>query len=311
MKALHLEKVLLVVLLAAGCHRERGTPRPTPRPPATLRLVTWNVLADPVFTDLRVPALLRELEATRADVIALQEVAPWFLRELEAAPWVRGQYHLLRHEGQVIAPGGQLVFARFPFAGARVEVLPGPQRRTAVFVELRVQGRTLGVATSHLESFLEDGPIRARQLAILQAGVAAADDAVILGDLNFGDGEQPETAALEARYVDLWTALHPGKPGLTWDMPQNPLARIGAFKTEGSRRLDRILLRSTRWKPVAMKRLGERPAGRARWPGHAQDREQLLGDGSVKPGDVIDVHPSDHLGLLAEICYPPRGTSRP
>ena len=89
--------LLLVATLPGACRSQRQArrravlqtepARPTTR---TLRLVTWNVLADPVFKAQRVPELLRVLAHANADVIALQEVAPWFLRALHDAAWVRG-----------------------------------------------------------------------------------------------------------------------------------------------------------------------------------------------------------------------------
>ena len=113
--------------------------------------------------------------------------------------------------------------------------------------------------------------------------LAPYEAAVLLGDLNFGDGEQPETGHLARRYVDLWTALHPDLPGYTWDMERSEMARQGAFVLEQSRRLDRILARTPHFVPGSITILGDRPVA----------------------GSKV-VFPSDHFGLVG-VLKKPRG----
>ena len=49
----------------------------SPKAPAGLTLLTYNVLTTPTVKNQRVPPLLRLLKKERPDVIALQEAAPW------------------------------------------------------------------------------------------------------------------------------------------------------------------------------------------------------------------------------------------
>ena len=244
--------------------------------PRALTVVTYNVLADPAQARLRVPALLALLRRSGADIIALQEVAPWFLRRLLAQRWTRA-YQLPGTRHKPVVAHGCLIMSRLPLVSYRALVLPSKQQRQALLVTLRAGQRTLAVATVHLDSFLHDGPSRARQLQRLWPELARADDALLLGDFNFGDGEQPETGELEPAYVDAWLRLRPGQPGYTWDMERSQMARAGAFPGERSRRLDRILLRSQLWRPSAVAIIGQRP---------------------VAPG----VFPSDHFGLQAVLA---------
>ena len=255
--------------------------------PTRIRLLTYNVLADPDHVGLRIPPLLELLGRADADVIALQEVAPWLLRALLAQPWTR-RYQISRFEGRVQAPGGQLVASRFPIVRSLARVLPGRQQRTVVVSVLRVGDTEVAVATTHMESFLEDGPTRARQLDVIFELLRPFSHAVLLGDLNFGDGEQPETARLDRGYGDLWLALWPGEPGFTWDMERSEMARRGAFPNELSRRLDRILVRLPGWEPESVRILGDMPV----------------------PGSRGKVHPSDHFGLMGTLRRSPR-RSRP
>ena len=55
------------------------------------------------------------------------------------------------------------------------------------------------------------------------------------------------------------------------------MAKKGSFPGEKSRRLDRILLRSSVWKPREIRMIGDQP---------------------INPGKK-DLFPSDHFGLLA------------
>ncbi|MCA9619831.1 MAG: endonuclease/exonuclease/phosphatase family protein, partial [Myxococcales bacterium] len=228
-------------------------------------------------------------------------VDEWFLEALVAAPWVKERYHLSADDGQPVAPGGQLILAKQPLRSLSVLVMPGRQRRTLMIAELDIRGRRLRVATTHLESFLEDGPVRARQLDGIFDLLKQADDAVLMGDLNFGDGDQPETAHLDPSYLDLWRELLPKDPGFTWNMRENPLARIGAFVGEPDRRLDRILLRSDAWRPRSIALIGDHAV--ATRPLTRDDRRliEMPNRPPVAGTEDIEVFPSDHYGLTATL----------
>ena len=228
--------------------------------------------------DKRIPALLTIFEESQADLICLQEVDKWFLKRLKKQPWFQKNYRAPRHLGEDAIANGNYIFARHEVE--RVEVIDhrSPQGRESIVVHLRVHGRPLAIATCHLESLLRDGPVRARQLDDVFARLAKTSDTVFAGDFNFGDGEQPETGRLPPDYLDLWTALHPKRPGFTWNIDTNDMAARGSFVREPSRRLDRILLCSKHWQPVSIRILGE----------------TALDEAGI-------VFPSDHFGLLGVI----------
>ena len=250
-----------------------------PAPPRALTFATYNVLADEVRTAERVPPLLALLRDSDADVIALQEASSWFLKDLMKQEWVRKGYQAKMPEDGPVNPGGQFILSRLPIREVAYKVLPGPQRRTVLTATLDAGGRRLAVATTHLESRLEDGPVRAKQLDAIFPLLRDSDDAVLLGDLNFGDGEEPDTSHLDKAFVDLWTTLRPGEPGFTWNIEASDMARKGSFPGEKSRRIDRILLRSAVWRPKSVRIVGDQP---------------------VKPGDK-SLFPSDHFGLVGTV----------
>jgi endonuclease/exonuclease/phosphatase family metal-dependent hydrolase len=183
-----------------------------------------------------------------------------------------------------MAVGGVFLLSKTPFKDVRFLDLPSKYGRKALVArfnpatsdndEKDAKPRLPVIAVVHLESELDAGETRAKQLAAIFAELKEDDDAVILGDFNFGDDEQPETRSIPSKFHDVWKELLPQAPGLTWDIEKNPLAARNSFPGEGSRRLDRVLLRSTRR--------------------HAR-QIRMIGDKPIAPNSTV--FPSDHFGL--------------
>jgi endonuclease/exonuclease/phosphatase family metal-dependent hydrolase len=152
--------------------------------------------------------------------------------------------------------------------------------RNILTITVIVNERRMKVGTIHLESFLMAYSMRADQLDRCFAVLAREnDDAVLLGDFNFGDEEPLETGRIPAAWRDAWKILQPGRPGYTWDIRKSHWAKRNSFDGEGSRRLDRILVRSDYWHPAEVR---------------------LLGDTPYVPGNR-EYFPSDHFGLVTTI----------
>ncbi len=243
-----------------------------------LTFLTYNVLASRERADERVPKLLALLEASGADVIALQEVTPWFVARLRGQKWVRGYRSAPRLDSRS-ARGGLMILSRFSISAQKYRDLESRQGRGVLAVRLKAGPKSLAVATVHLESPLESGGLRASQIEAVMPLLAGADAAVLLGDFNFGDGEEPETRTLAGRMTDMWMALHPEKAGYTWNMERSEMARRGSFPREKSRRLDRILFRCKEWVPQEVKIIGDSPVHEGR----------------------SDLFPSDHFGLVGVV----------
>ena len=247
---------------------------------ATIRVLSYNVLHhDDGFLDWidarihgrataseRMATTLSLLEHEDADLIALQEVTIPFLNELkEKFP----DYHLattLKPEWGTIAeflspPHGLVILSKWSFSSMVIDraLMPSQLGRRMLLITVQAGGHPLTVATCHLDSFREEHRTRTQQLHQFFKLLAAADNAILLGDFNFGDGEQPETAALRQDYRDAWLAFHPEDPGLTYDVEHNPLAAINGLSHEQGRRLDRILLRTPDWVPIDIYRFGTQP----------------------------------------------------
>ncbi len=243
-----------------------------------LKFVTYNVLADSDQAEQRVPALMKILRESRADVIALQEVAPWFVQMLRKEEWVR-DFHVEDGGSTSLFAREFLILSRFPIEAPRYYDLAGSTGRGVLIARIKAPGFPFEIATVHLESPLEAGEVRSRQLDRVFELLKNHEDAVFLGDFNFGDAEKPDTAHLSPTFQDVWKTLFPDDPGYTWNIEKSGIARRSSFPAEKSRRLDRILVRFKKWKAESAAILGDKPV--------------------VEGQD--DVFPSDHFGLTATV----------
>lgn len=270
------KRVLLVLLGLAF-----GTSAVTAANRVTLRVLTWNVLAPQGMERFpgnlehaaRIRTLLAAAAAVKPDLVAWQEVTPPFVRLLREDPFWSGYQASTAAEDP---PGGVLILSRRPFAAVVEQPLPGRLGRVALLVKVKVDGHVLTLASVHLESLLEDGPVRRTQMEAVSRGLEEARLGVWLGDFNFGDDDPEQRLPLLTRWTDAWARLRSGQPGYTYDLATNPRAREQALTGESSRRLDRVLLT---------------PALQPKAVG-------LVGD--VPPGGP----PSDHYGLWVDLRIP-------
>ncbi len=250
---------------------------PDPGPRERIRVVTYNLHWHRIEPGPRSAAILAELMAADADVIALQEVGTWFAEALAASGFCQaGGYAATSIEGETLAPSRLLLLTRFPVRSTLVKRLVRGER-SVVITKLQVNGRPIAVANVHLSSRLTQKKLRTEQLREVLS-LLGDDEAILLGDFNFGDGDEPESSTIPASFVDSWRKVNAGDPGLTWNREANTWANRNSYDGEPSRRIDRILIRSSRLEPEEARMLGLAPAPFA--------------DGR---------HPSDHFGVVTTI----------
>ena len=233
----------------------------------------------------RMDALVRVIARANPDIIALQEAGSLFLRRFRAHPRLR-RYRAFPGKSlkRTSSRGGVITLSRLPVKSAAHTWFPDGSRRAFMLTRLRLRNRDVCVANVHLSSLLRENSRRVRQLDLVLKRLRACDDAVVIGDFNFGEKDLPETRRLAQaeRYRDLWRMLRPGQNGFTWDRRGNRGARKNSYPGETSRRLDRILVRSHHWRPRFVRLTGVRPYRRG-------------------------VHPSDHYAVVGEVewRFPP------
>lgn len=236
-----------------------------------VRLLTWNVWFGGHMFDERRDALIAELERRRPDVVALQEVTQELLDPLLEEPWLRAAYQVSERE---VAMYDVVVLSRLPIRRMARVALPTDMGRRLVIAELACG---LTIATVHLESTREEAPARAAQLRVIQPALARHDDVALVGDMNFQPGDPLETAVLDPALIDVWPALRPDEPGYTVDTDVNTM-RMQVKSTPVRKRIDRVFVRSPRWRARSIELVGTRPI------------------------DIDGTFISDHFGLAAELA---------
>jgi tyrosyl-DNA phosphodiesterase 2 len=215
-----------------------------------VRVLTWNVYFGGHMFEERAEALVAELLRRRPEVIALQEATSELMLRLGGL--ADAGYECSDEAGASLAYGyGVVLFARVPVRGFRFFDLPTEMGRSLVTAEL---ASGLTVATVHLESIDVTRPARLAQIAAIQDRLARKDDVIWVGDMNFRPDE-PEQAALDRAWLDVWPALHPDDPGYTVDTDLNAM-RFQLKSTPTHKRIDRVFLRSARWQPRTIERVG-------------------------------------------------------
>ncbi|MCA9686662.1 MAG: 2'-5' RNA ligase family protein, partial [Myxococcales bacterium] len=239
----------------------------------SIHVATFNLLFDfhetsRIYSERRLPAALALLREREADLIALQEVTPASLAAILAEPWVRERYCVSSGPaGEGVDPYGVVLLSRWPLTLVEHRF---SAHKALLLARLEGAERPLICAVVHLtsNSQAEAGARRAEQLAALGccleslAGAGEAD-VLVLGDFNFGDGddavaENQQLAGLGL--IDVWQRLRPHEPGFTFDPLQNPLAAVMSRRGLAAR-YDRVLVRG-RLDPIDVGRFADRPFAR-------------------------------------------------
>ena len=244
------------------------------QPITEINVITLNLLAEGHHADRRFQAIEKIFIEQQADLIFLQEVAPWFWRRFIHSE-LSAKYSFKMIKNKPLINGGLLILARKDsgvFGAHQTGKLPGRQGRAFLIQEfIHKSGQNITLANCHLESFLESGKERAQQITLFMESFNPYQNVLFAGDFNFGQADKLEHKAFTSEFIDSWAQLYPDDPGYTWNRELNPMAHEGSFIGEVSRRLDRIYVK------------GDLQA----------NQMQLLGTKAIAKG----LFPSDHFGL--------------
>ncbi|OJJ15621.1 hypothetical protein BKI52_37700 [marine bacterium AO1-C] len=227
-----------------------------------LKVVSYNVLCDEhekqfVRSIERYPAIARYLEASDADIIALQEATPALLQYLQTQPWVQAYFISEAPHQPTLQPFGQVILSKYPFD--LVEHLYSPHKRFLVGT-WNFNDTPIHLANVHLTSNRSERALQIRQEQ-LEAMVSYLNtlpgDVWLVGDMNMR--EEEDNPLLKTHLLeDVWKVQHPNKTGFTFDPTENPLAEKLSLSGKPGR-LDRMYLRSSnlRWLPQDMALFGQ------------------------------------------------------
>ncbi|RSL47251.1 hypothetical protein CEP54_013493 [Fusarium duplospermum] len=161
-----------------------------------IALYSWNIDFMLPFAEARMKPALAYLGSlvgsnptNLAPVIFLQECTPSDLATIAATPWIRERFHLTdldatnwatNHYGTVT-----LIDSRLPITAVfRVHYSKTRMDRDAFFVDVSVEGKTVRLCNTHLESMVFNPPYRPPQMQLVakflheekvHAGLAAGD----------------------------------------------------------------------------------------------------------------------------------------
>jgi len=246
----------------------------------SIKLITDNVWFSDEYIDERSKALLKILDESDADCIALQEVTYHFIQLLLMKKWVQNDYYVSDIRGDTFGSYGVIFLSRFPIKKLSICELPSDMERIFLVAELGINQESMSISTVHLESMEQSADLRAEQLGAIFPLLANSDSSVLMGDLNFCSSAENENRNIDATYCDSWEIMRPGEPGYTMDSSTNRMLSINTAR-ENLSRIDRILFRQqdSKW---ALKKI------------------TLLGTSPITESDT-NIFPSDHFGLLGEL----------
>jgi endonuclease/exonuclease/phosphatase family metal-dependent hydrolase len=198
--------------LKLGLKRRRRPAVPAAEGPG-LRVATYNIHTcvgvDRRYDPARIAAVLAEIDA---DIISLQEVDARRRGEGHLDQWL----YLAEATGMFAIPGPSVLDHRGRFGNAILTrwqpsdirlvdlAVPGHEPRSAIDLDLAIEGRRLRVVATHLGLRGGERVMQARRLMAAIGGAAAESDLeralLVMGDLNEWRGRRGGVAALERTF---------------------------------------------------------------------------------------------------------------
>jgi endonuclease/exonuclease/phosphatase family metal-dependent hydrolase len=134
----------------------------------------------------------------------------------------------------------------FPVAGQSVPFLRG-----WIAVDAKVRGKNFRLVTTHLETFSPDYQ-QAQTNELLSGPLNTKLPVIVAGDLN-SDALAPSWPngpafgmLTSAGFLDIWSAIHPDRPGITWPMFQED----PPYGSMTPQRIDLILVKNDGIRPT-------------------------------------------------------------
>ncbi|MGW4156630.1 endonuclease/exonuclease/phosphatase family protein [Micromonospora chersina] len=208
---------MLLTAVGGGIHRPAPAPHPPATPPATVRVVAYNIrMGFGLDGRLDLDALARAVDGSRPDVVLLSEVdRGWLLNGgHDTLALLAGRLRM----PYVFAPAadpvwGDAVLSRFPVRAGETRPLAAhgaPTGAQALGVTLDLGGRDLAVVATHLQPPPGQGPVaQAREVAAFATRYAAGRPLVLGGDLNTEPADPAFAEFTRAGLVDALTAARP------------------------------------------------------------------------------------------------------
>lgn len=255
-------------------------------------LVSYNILAEQYQPDSipiaeRFLGLLQILKECDADVIALQEATPLFLKYLLAEDWVMLHYAISDGErGETLLPYGSLFLSRVPLH--RVWWYRFSEHKKALFGIFGDPAFPVLISTFHFTSdYSQNAEKRRRtELTTLFKQLRSLTqfrpeiEVLLVGDFNTRGNELEEIRENEG-FQDVWEMLYPQEAGYTFDPESNVLSAL-TTKSGLRGRFDRLWIQGFSQKKKSSAFL---------------DPVEMILVGTKPVASQPTLFPSDHFGL--------------
>ncbi len=286
----------------------------------SIKVQTWNVWFDQFQRKNRFDAILEETLRNLPDVACFQEVTMEFIQKVNSNQVLSELYYSSDRNGNTIQRYGVLTLAKKELQPKFVfHTFPTEMGRKLLLTELNDFGENrVCVGNVHLES-LSNETLRAKQLKVCCTVFKNYQSYILCGDFNFcsyrnyfggSPLENDNFSSILPNAVDIWSALHPLEAGYTFDGNINCLVS----DSKEQMRYDRIVafLNNPGWiEQSTIRIIGNVPiresgVSSATISSSANDfstppraLSRVLRD--IYGKSIVDVYPSDHFGLLAEL----------
>jgi len=197
-----------------------------------IKLLSYNVYFDDETGTSRYPEIIKLIKQGSFNVIALQECTPMFLSLLSRDNKLR---YFTRQQGSMRDGYTNIILTSLNTGQTGDIKLASNMGRSAPFIEL--SSSNMVIVNVHLESGLFDSDIREQQLNTILEATKEQKKLMIVGDMNFSDGDDEEG------FLTQFRDLGAKNKEFTYDTELNTLAQQTKSPFESSKRLDRIFLK--------------------------------------------------------------------
>ena len=159
-------------------------------------IATYNIWFDDPTSADRAPKILDTIHNENPDVVAFQEVERWFVNYLKRDDRFSNYNIAYKKTWNAGISGGLLILTKGKILEQEYINLPSDMGRGVLSIVTNIGGISTCVATSHLESMIDDTSIRIQQLKTIISTTSSCSDLVLLGDFNYGDGETASSQAV-------------------------------------------------------------------------------------------------------------------
>jgi len=163
-------------------------------------------------------------------------MTPKLLQLLLEKDWIRSNYYVSDITGKTVTPYGVLLLSKIAWKQLlRYQMPVSKMDRDVTMAIYLLNNQEIVVATTHLESYVENMNIRSQQLQSIMSLLSPYSFSVLMGDFNASSEEEAISMIKnQPLFYDVWKELRPFDAGFTYDTENNFMIKkkILVFKVD-------------------------------------------------------------------------------